>query len=43
MRRGLGRIFRRPNCPDGALWIAYYHDGEQRESVAKALGKATPT
>ena len=40
--RGFGRIFRRPNRPDGDLWIAYYsHGGEQRESVKKALGKLT--
>jgi hypothetical protein len=29
--RGFGRIFRRPNRPDGDLWISYYSQGgEQR-------------
>ena len=42
--RGFGRIFRRPNQPNGDLWIAYYsHGGERRESVKKVLGKLSIT
>src|SRR5262252_4271457 len=37
--RGFGRVFRRPNRPDGHLWIYWYFQGDHYESVAKALGK----
>jgi integrase len=41
--RGFGYVYRRPNRPDGHLWIRWYHDGDRCESVAKALGKAHVT
>jgi integrase len=41
--RGFGAIYRRPNRPDGHLWIRWYHGGDHCESVEQALGKAGVT
>lgn len=41
--RGFGGIYRRPNRPDGRLWIRWYHDGDRCESVARALNKPPTT